>query len=515
MNKVFLIGLDGAPYKEVKEWIEAGELPFLSKLSKEGAFGKLKSVIPPVTMVAWPVICTGKNSAKIGSFLYKSKDNSFNSEFFSGGQFINSTDIKTWSLWEWISHFGGNVGVLNIPLTYPPKKVNGFLVSGFPIPEKAEDYIYPPDLKKDLSGYRVHLDRALKSNKDRFHKVMIELLKERKDFALKLIKRNNPDFFMMNFKEMDEFMHVFWDRKDYVLDYFKQVDSYIQQIYKEVKPDNILIISDHGFTDAATKFFYINQYLEDNGYLKRSGNIKSNLMNILYKMGLKVVAKIPQIRKFVPKKAKSKVIYRSMGEKVDWDKTKAYANEFIGIFLNPQYYPNEEDKKKGAKEIKDILNKASDPDNGEKIFLVVKTKWELYQGPYFDDVPDVIYTTNKDYALDINIPGYLIDKNYRKIVQIEGQHFAALDGIIFVQGKNIKPNVLLDKSVEDIFPTVCALADLPIPEDVDGKVIKEALKNENYKESFESLPYSELESSYLSEEERKSVENQLKDLGYL
>lgn len=515
MNKIFLIGLDGAPYKEVKEWIEAGELPFLSKISKEGAFGKLKSVIPPVTMVAWPVICTGKNSAKIGSFLYKSKEDSFNSEFFSGGQFINSTDIKTWSLWEWISHFGGKVGVVNIPLTYPPKKVNGFLVSGFPIPEKAQDYIYPPDLREDLKEYRVHLDRALKSNKDKFYKAMIELLKERKNFALKLIKKNNPDFFMINFKEMDEFMHVFWDRKDYLLDYFKLVDKYIRQIYIEAEPDNTLIISDHGFTDAATKFFYINQYLEDSGFLKRSRNIKSHLMNILYKTGLQAVRKIPQIKKIIPKKAKSKVIYRSMGEKIDWDKTRAYANDFIGIFLNPKYYPNEEDRKKGSEEIKNILNKAFDPENGEKIFLVVKTKWDLYKGPYFNNVPDVIYTTNKDYALDVNLPGYLIDKNYRKVVQIEGQHFSALYGVIFIHGKDVKPNVLLEKSVEDVFPTVCALAELPIPEDVDGKVIKEALKNEDYKETFKNIPYSEKESTYLSKEELKSVENQLKDLGYL
>ncbi len=73
MKKVFIIGLDGGPYKEVKEWISSGELPFLSKITKEGVFSRLKSIIPPYTMLAWLVICTGKNPAKIGPFLYKAK----------------------------------------------------------------------------------------------------------------------------------------------------------------------------------------------------------------------------------------------------------------------------------------------------------------------------------------------------------------------------------------------------------------------------------------------------------
>jgi predicted AlkP superfamily phosphohydrolase/phosphomutase len=157
MKKVFIIGFDGGPYKEIKGWVEKGELPFLSKMAREGAFGKLKSVIPPFTMLAWPIIFTGKNPAKIGPFLYKSKKKGFDPEFFSEAQLINSSDIRTWSLWEWATHFGNKVGIMNVPMTYPPKKVNGFFITGALTPKNAENFTYPENLKEDIKKYIIDL----------------------------------------------------------------------------------------------------------------------------------------------------------------------------------------------------------------------------------------------------------------------------------------------------------------------------------------------------------------------
>lgn len=194
MKKVFIIGLDGAPYKEIKEWLEASELPFLSRLANEGAFGKLKSCLPPLSMVAWPILFTGKKPAETGPFIYKGKEIGFDPDYFSSGQFINSTDIKTWTIWEWISQHGAKVGVLNIPMTYTPKEVNGFLITGFTTPKGAENFTYPPELREELTDYIIDIviskDSGLKDIKLRKNKLLqnlVKLLEVRTKWTLNLI----------------------------------------------------------------------------------------------------------------------------------------------------------------------------------------------------------------------------------------------------------------------------------------------------------------------------------------
>jgi predicted AlkP superfamily phosphohydrolase/phosphomutase len=521
MKKVFIIGLDGAPYKEVKEWIEEGKLPFLSKLAKEGAFGRLKSIVPAYSMIAWPVICTGKNPAKIGPFLYKGEKRGFDPDYFSSAQFINSTDIKTWSIWEWASLFKRKVGIVNIPMTYPPTKVNGFEITGFLTPKGAKNFTYPPELKDELNGYRIDIaltggagfaDR--KVNKKKRHKDLLNLLEERTEWVLKLIQKYNPDLFMINFKEMDNFMHAFWDKKELVFDYFKRADSSVERIYELAKPDNIMVISDHGFTKAPIKYFYINQYLEDKGFLKRAENVKGKFSNFMYKAGSAVVKKYGFVRNFFPDSFKIKITRKNMKEKVNWEKTRVYSNWYAGIYLNPKYYTDEESKKKGALEVKELLLDAKDSENGKEIFLEVNTKWEVYEGKYFDEMPDIVYTTTEDYKLSTNLPGILIEERFA-MPDLVGHHFAALEGIVFIHGEKIKKGVRIDGSLQDIFPTACILSGFPIPDDVDGNVIKEALKEGSYKEEFKNLPYSEEHTIFLTEEEDKSVKEHLKGLGYI
>ncbi len=45
---------------------------------------------------------------------------------------------------------GLRVGIVNVPVTYPPQEVDGYLVSGFLTPQGAEDYVYPQELKDQI-----------------------------------------------------------------------------------------------------------------------------------------------------------------------------------------------------------------------------------------------------------------------------------------------------------------------------------------------------------------------------
>ncbi|MEO0293655.1 MAG: alkaline phosphatase family protein [candidate division WOR-3 bacterium] len=528
MKKVLVVGLDGAPYKEIKEWVEKGELSFLSEIYKKGAFGSLKSIIPPFTMLAWPVIFTGKNPGKIGPFLYKGEKKGFNPDFFKGAQFINSTDIKTWTIWEWVSNFNGKVGVMNIPMTYPPMKVNGFFVSGALTPKNAKDFVYPEQLRKELTEYVIDLelpegvgktDKNL--NKNRLKKLKKEfeiLIKNRTKNAISLLKKYSPEFFIINFKEIDDFMHYFWNDKNSVLDYLKKSDESLREIYNQHKPDYVIVISDHGFSKAPTKYFYINQYLLERGYLKKSKSFKSNLFNLTYKAGILIIKNFGFLRNLFSDKLKFKIVRESIKEQVDWENTKAYAHWYAGIYLNPKFYPTPNAKKKGAEEIREALLEAKDPENGNKTILIAKTKWELFKGDFFEEMPEIVYTSTEDYRINTNLPGRIVDKKVDR-PSIVGHHTSALDGIIFVMGEGIKKGTHLEANIYDLFPTSCVLMEIPIPKDCDGRVLTEIMEEKKFKISFSDLDYNSYkksnESHYLTEEEDKSIKEHLKNLGYL
>ena len=52
------------------------------------------------------------------------------------------------NIWRILGEAGHKVGSVNVPLTYPARKVNGFLISGFDTPDTVGDFVYPPDLRE-------------------------------------------------------------------------------------------------------------------------------------------------------------------------------------------------------------------------------------------------------------------------------------------------------------------------------------------------------------------------------
>ncbi|NIT58599.1 MAG: hypothetical protein GWN00_20950, partial [Aliifodinibius sp.] len=145
-TKVLVIGLDGATPELLMKGITEGKLPNLSKMMNDGVYGTLKSVVPPFSSPAWLSFMTGKNPGKLGIFSFQDrKPDTYEIRV------ANFQSIDSKSIWDILSEHGKKVGVLAVPTTFPPKKVNGFLVSGWPIPQGAT-FTYPNDLQSKLHG---------------------------------------------------------------------------------------------------------------------------------------------------------------------------------------------------------------------------------------------------------------------------------------------------------------------------------------------------------------------------
>ncbi|MHC4911878.1 MAG: alkaline phosphatase family protein, partial [Planctomycetota bacterium] len=144
-RKVMVIGLDGASFNFIGHFCRTGIMPNLNRFWQESCNGELVSAYPPVTPAAWVTFMTGKLAGKhhvLDFEQFRFRDNSL--------RYNSAADIQAQSLWTIISEHNRKVAVLNVPMTYPPEKVNGILVAGFNVPNRSSQYTYPTAFKADL-----------------------------------------------------------------------------------------------------------------------------------------------------------------------------------------------------------------------------------------------------------------------------------------------------------------------------------------------------------------------------
>ena len=144
-RRVLIIGLDGATFDVLGPMIERGRMPNLAAIIREGASGVLNSTQPPITPAAWTTFMTGKGPGRHGIVDFERYDVRTNRLTF------NSTmEIREKTFWDILSEKGFRVGSINLPMTYPPKRVNGFMISGFDAPSMEAEFTYPRDLKDEI-----------------------------------------------------------------------------------------------------------------------------------------------------------------------------------------------------------------------------------------------------------------------------------------------------------------------------------------------------------------------------
>jgi len=117
MNKVVVIGVDGATFEVINPLIEVNRLSNFKKLKEEGVWGNLSSTIPPLSPPAWASFTTGKNPGKHGVFHFFTQPRG---DFHC--HLINSTFVKGKRFWDYLGEEGKRVGLVDLPLTYPPDR---------------------------------------------------------------------------------------------------------------------------------------------------------------------------------------------------------------------------------------------------------------------------------------------------------------------------------------------------------------------------------------------------------
>ena len=352
--KLLIIGIDGATFDLVLPWVEAGHLPNLGRLIGHGVHGDLASTLPPVTSPAWPTFMTGCNPGKHGVF-------DFIQPTGSDFSLVNATKIKQPTIWQRLSAAGYRVGVLNVPVTYPPQPVNGFMISGILSP-KGGQICYPADLidrhKAELGDYRIAPNIQFKSGiEEEYIEDIRELIQSHGDWALRLMEDEPVDVMMVHFIALDIMMHALWRFMDHahpryqpspyehaIRDAYKLVDDYIGRMLALIPDETIvMVMSDHGF-GPLQKIVNLNIYLYERGFLKLSDDAMTRIKVAAFRRGItpagvyRVVERVglQNLATRVSKETRNQVVGRFLSfENVDWSRTVAYSMGHVGqIYLN-------------------------------------------------------------------------------------------------------------------------------------------------------------------------------------
>ena len=143
-TNLLVIGIDGACWPLINKIVDSGKLPNLKSLMENGVWGDMKSCIPPITCPAWKCYSTGKNPGKLGVFWWEYLDIKNKRSIIPDSRSFDSKEI-----WDYLNDNGLKTGIIGMPTTFPPKKVNGVIIAGAPGAEN-KGYAYPNEIEKDL-----------------------------------------------------------------------------------------------------------------------------------------------------------------------------------------------------------------------------------------------------------------------------------------------------------------------------------------------------------------------------
>ena len=538
--KLLIIGIDGATFDLITPWADAGLLPNLSKLMKEGSTSDLISTLPPVTSPAWPTFMTGCNPGKHGvfDFIYR-VENDF--------ELVNASAIRQPTIWQRLSSSGLKVGVLNVPVTYPPQPINGYMITGLLSP-KDGTISYPADLvsrySSELGEYRVAPNIQYKpGNEAEYIDDIYNLIHSHGDWALHLLKNDPCDVMMVHFIALDIMMHALWRFMDHdhprfestpyehaIRDGYRLVDQKIGLLMDQLSEDcTVLIMSDHGF-GPLEKMVNLNIFLMEKGLLHLRDDKWTRLKSLAFKHGFtprdayRMVERIglQNLATRVSKSTRNQLVGKFLSfDSVDWQRTIAYSLGHVGqIYLNvagrePQGIIEKPMYLEARHQVVEALRELVD-ETGQPMVSRFVYREDTYNGPFAEMGPDI--HLELDHYKTIAFP--LFATNGQIITsQIRGDSGCHRnEGIFIANGPGVHKGVRLqDANIADLAPTILHLLGQSVPRVMDGRVLGELFSSPtdvNYSEE-EELTGPESSDTALSEEESAQVEERLRSLGYL
>ncbi|MHA1440218.1 MAG: alkaline phosphatase family protein [Promethearchaeota archaeon] len=477
------MALDGLSWNVINDMINNGKLKNLKRIIDDGSSGIMRADHPLVSPEIWCSIFTGKSKEKHGII-----------DFFSKNE-----DLRSDQIWDILNNNGFKIGIYRPLSAWNIKKVDGFFV---PSPLSFENEAHPRKLnfiheldqkaRTDRISLLLMVKNYWKFIKYHFSiKKLLTILKTtilllfKKDFKekihlmkkiefiihtsffYKLLKKYKPEFSILYENSCDTISHIYWKEKDedskfsdVIFNIYLKIDEFIGKIKKFTEKNNInlLIISDHGFKLRGSSLDGKFKTIKVSNLLKKLNLEKDVLgINLTEKALLRLkpysLLSLEEIKKIIESiRCENKNLFKI--ERLDDRRLLIEINDSINI--------------KGNLEAKLPIGGFS------KLNLII----------------------------DLN-------------PLLTGTH-CQNNGVFIIRGENIKEGLKIEEiKPYDIIPTILSLLDVPIPFEVDGKVLKEIFKELPKEIYFNKKDKEDSKRTRLSKEEEEKIKEKLKSWGYL
>ena len=551
-RKVVVFGIDGGTLALVGPWARRGDLPHLSHLLGGGVSGVLRSTTHPLTPQAWTSFLTGVNPGKHGVFDFgRRRPDSYQLSL------TDSTHRRAPAIWEYLEQYDLTSGVVNVPMTFPLDPVHGFMVSGMHSPN-IKQALGPPSLMQDIReaapDYRIDVMSPWYEEMDTFLDDVHEMAEARARLATHLYRKYQPDLFMVVMVVVDRVCHALykqmsdpknhnrdgradWKYSGEVLRAYQAVDRALGQLLAEIDDDTVVVVmSDHGFGTLEGDVS-LNQFFLEQGLLSFCPRKTAPRLPVVGKAPGQPGrtpggALLERLKGLVPplRWADHRAIRRGdippelrRWEYLDWTRSVAYSHGFFGnVYINLQGREPEgcvppEQYEQTRTLVAETLMSLTEPVSGRRIVDQVYRKEELYHGPHCDEAPDLVVVMD-EYNFQTRGGSELTQTEVVSIpprVNHSGNH--RLNGMLAMWGPGIRTGMKLTGAhIMDVMPTILQILGVPVPEDLDGRVLSEAMgRPEHLADLARRLRVTtDRTARVLSRAEEELIRSRLKNLGY-
>jgi predicted AlkP superfamily phosphohydrolase/phosphomutase len=534
--KLTTIGLDAATFAVIDPMLEAGELPNLERLFAAGARGVLRSVTHPLTPHAWSTMTTGVNAGRHGIW-----DFPYRTEGSYGLRAVNGSDRCAPAVWDRLSAAGVRSALVSIPFSGPAPEIEGCVLAGFDSAERGLGFTHPVSLADELRSRFGDLaldNRYPIGQNGEFDVDLVQRAAEQKvEIALWLADRYEVDFLFAVFMAADHVHHLCWDDwerrglESRVADVYRILDRAAGALADAAGADgDVLVVSDHG-GGKLEGVVNLNYFLAERGYLAYGG---------AGTLGRRAASRVFQLRRFFPEAARTWVKRRlpTLSERaeeatshaiVDWGRTRAFAyGTFGNVVINVRGREAEgivapEEYEAVRAEVAEALRELRGRD-GEPIVGAVHRREDLCYGPEISKVPDLVVEFEEYKWLGKGSLSRRGESLWDRI-EIESSNHSyvgshRIEGIVSLTGPSAAAGRTIEADIQDIAPTMLYLLGQPLPSDLDGRLITEALdpamldgRLPEYADEESNVLVSAVER--YSPEDTAAVEERLRSLGYL
>ena len=503
-RRVLTIVLAEATLDLLTPWAEAGKLPVLAGMMAHGAWGRLRSQMPMVTPQMAGTLVTGRSPGHHGlmDFWQRGPDGAFRE--------ANGSSLRAPPVWDLLGEHGLASAILNLPFTYPPPKLNGFMIAGEDAPGAHPTIAYPREIFNEVTRrfgrYRLKDTFPGGRQKSDYLTLIDEDVRAQTDVFAHLLATRNWDFGLVFFSHTAMVQHYFWADmeskdpanpfRDVVFSAYRALDTAVGRLIEAAGNNtNVLVMSDSG-AGPLYSGVNLNTLLAQQGFLhyreeKNGGGTKAKDVTLTEKIRRTALGRLRKSSLYFAanhylKPLKTWMQAKRDGSGIDWSRTIAHSRGQWGhIYINlkgrdPHGIVDPADYHKVCERIAARLTATVDPQRREPPIQKVWRREELYQGPAVGLAPDLI--------VEWRDGGYMPNDRDRGETEVFAPRFRQymswptsgshrLDGVLIAAGPDIESGTRVHGArLIDILPTWLQLLGQPLPRELEGKPIYSLLE---------------------------------------